>query len=102
MNSIEFLDCASEREVSVRVGVMVDEMNHQLQAQVTDVRIVAHRSYGRIYLRWKSNQLNKIVANYKNIIDPSDNRVTLLMAELQGMIDTINAHIALQRKKKRT
>lgn len=101
MNSIQILDCTNEREVTARVDALVDEMNIKLQGKVIDVRIIAHRNYGRIYLRWKGGNLNKVVANYKKIYEPVDQHMILLMAELQGMVDVINSHIALQRKKQR-
>ena len=77
----------------------LEEINAGSEIIRLGLKVIAHKSYGRIYLRWQHRGNKDRKANFKDFEIPLTLPQDLALSLYQARIDRLNAQIAFYSKQ---
>lgn len=93
--------CQTNDEIRKVILIVVASFNQSIASFNSNVQVVPHTSYGRIYLRWRDRQTKRLCANFESLLSPSEMDDKLTLNNIQAKIEHMNSMISLQRKRMR-
>ena len=77
----------------------LNEINTGTELYRLGLRVIAHKSYGRVYLRWQQKSNKDRKANFKDFNIELTLTQDLALTLCQAKIDRLNAQIAFHAKQ---
>lgn len=91
----------SDDYIEAEISNIVNELNLKIR-DVLPLIIIPHRSYNRIYLRWKIvDGSNRRISNYSGFGLQLDETESTLAVKTQTQLDYINSQLGLFAKRTR-